>query len=300
MTLRGDEAEVLQVAYRTLLAGGTLSGISRDLTVAGFVTPRGKPFRHSGVRAILRNPRNAGLRAYRGEIVGQATWPGIVTEETWRAADTLLADPLRRQNDGTARRWLLGGLALCGRCDDGTTVRVNYRERAADGTPVLVYRCRSHAHLSREAGFCDWRVSERVIARLSRADARDLLVDDDRPDMASLRGEAEVLRMRLDQLAEAHADGTITMSQLRAGTERLRRKLADVDANMVHVDRAPLLADLVTATDVRKAWHAAGLDRQRAVISLLYEVTLMPRPAGRAPLAVESVQMVARGLSNGS
>jgi len=292
MTIRADEAEALLGAYRNLLAGRSLTGIARDLTAAGFLTPKGNPFRHNNViRTILANPRNGGLRAYRGEIVGAAAWPSIVPEETWRAAHVLLSDPQRHKNESTARRWLLGGLALCGRCDDGTTVRVNYREPDAAGIPARVYRCRRHAHLSRAADFCDWRVSERVIARLSRDDARDLLVDDRQPDLAALRAEADVLRIRLDQLAEAHADGTITLSQLRTGSERLRGKLADVEARMVHVDRAPLLADLVTAEDVRKAWEAAGLDRQRAVVSLLYTVTLLPRGPGRAPLSVESVRM---------
>jgi hypothetical protein len=92
----------------------------------------------------------------------------------------------------------------------------------------------------------------RVIARLSR-DARDLLIDDDRADLADLRAEQSTLRMRLDQLAEQFADGALSASQLRAGSERLRARLADVEAKMVHVDRAPLLADLVTASDVRKA-----------------------------------------------
>ena len=63
---------------------------------------------------------------------------------------------------------------------------------------------------------------------------------------------------------------------------------------MVHIDRAPLLADLVTADDVRKVWEAAGLDRQRAIISALYTVTLMPRRPGRAPMSVESVRMEAK------
>jgi site-specific DNA recombinase len=66
--------------------------------------------------------------------------------------------------------------------------------------------------------------------------------------------------MRLDQLAEQFADGALSASQLRADSERLRARLADVEAKMVHVDRAPLLADLVTASDVRKAWEAVGLD----------------------------------------
>jgi hypothetical protein len=102
--------------------------------------------------------------------------------------------------------------------------------------------------------------THRVIERLSRDDARDLLIDDDRADLADLRAEQSTLRMRLDQLAEQFADGALSASQLRAGSERLRARLADVEAKMVHVDRAPLLADLVTASDVRKAWEAVGLD----------------------------------------
>jgi hypothetical protein len=60
---------------------------------------------------------------------------------------------------------------------------------------------------------------------------------------------------------------------------------------MVHVNRVPLLADLVTAPDVRKAWEMIGLDRQRAVIDLLYKVVLMPGIRGPKRLDLESVRM---------
>jgi site-specific DNA recombinase len=303
VTIREAEARALRSAYMSLLAGSTLLSISRDLYAAGFGASSGKPYHHATVRTILQNPRNAGLRGYTTrrangryatDIIGPAQWPGIVGEDTYRAACALLSDVARRTNGvGSARMWLLGGLALCGRCDDGeTTVRVNYRGRAnADGKPVRVYRCRAYPHFTREASWCDWRVSERVIARLSRANARDLLIDDDREDLAALRTEESAVRLRLDQLAEAFADGNISGAQLKAGSERLRERLTDVQARMVHVDRAPILVDLVTAGDVRKAWHSIGLDRQRAVIDLLYIVTLMPRPAGNAPAPLESVRM---------
>jgi site-specific DNA recombinase len=294
LTVRPDEAGALKAAYRSLLDGGSLSRIARDLTDAGHRTGQGKPFTHNAARAVLLNPRNAGLRAYNNEIVGKAQWPQIVDEDTWRTAHALITDPTRRRQDGTARRWLLGGLALCGRCADGTTVRVNYRERDATGQPVRIYRCRTSSHLSRAAEFCDWRVAERVIARLSRDDARDLLVDDDRPDLDELRAEASALRLRLEQLAEAFADGTLTAGQLKAGTERLRARLADVDARMVHIDRAPVLADLVTADDVRATWHRLPIERQRAVVDILYAVTLLPRGPGRGDVEVESVRMEAK------
>jgi site-specific DNA recombinase len=222
----------------------------------------------------------------------KAQWPAIVDKETYMAARAILTDSARRRGPGSsARKWLLGGLALCGRCDDGTTVKVTYREADANGRNVRAYRCHKSSHLTREASFCDWRVTERVIARLSRDDARDLLIDDDREDLAALRVEQSTLRMRLDQLAEQFADGTLTAGQLKAGTERLRTRLADLEARMIHVDRAPLLADLVTAHDVRKAWEGIGLDRQRAVIDVIYKVTLLPRGPGRKPAELESVRM---------
>jgi DNA invertase Pin-like site-specific DNA recombinase len=292
MTVRDPEAKIVRRAYASLLAGTSLYGIVREMNATGFTTPGGKPFKDNGVRFLLLNPRNAALRSHRGKIVGPAAWPPIVDRDIYDVAKALLTDEDRLTNRiGTARRWLLVGLMLCGRCDDGTPVRVTYRDRDKDGNPVRVYRCRDHAHLARRADFCDWRVTERVIARLSRGDARDLLIDDDREDLGDLRREADTLNTRLTQLSEGFADGAITAVQLRAGTERLRTRLGDVEARMVHVDRAPLLADLVTAPDVRKAWEAIGLDRQRAVIDLLYKVTLMPGVRGPKRLALESVRM---------
>ena len=42
----------------------------------------------------------------------------------------------------------------------------------------------------------------------------------------------------------------------------------------------------------RAAWESAGLDRQRAIIDLLYSVTLMSRGPGRHPTDLDSVRMV--------
>jgi DNA invertase Pin-like site-specific DNA recombinase len=296
VTVRETEAEALRQAYASLLAGRSLVGLGRDLNAAGFLTARlGKPFNHSSVRAVLVNARNAGLRSYRGEIVGPAAWPAIVDEDSWRAAHALLTDSSRRTNRTTARIWLLGGLALCGVCDDGTQMKVTYRgERTRDGTLVRSYKCRKFTHLTREASWVDWRVSERVIARLSRDDARDLLIDEQLPDLGELRRESDTLRLRLEQLAENFADGTLTAAQLKAGTERLRSRLAEIDAKMVHIDRAPLLADLVAAKDVRAVWENLRLDRQRAIIDALYTVIVMKRPVGRGAPSLDSVRMEAK------
>jgi hypothetical protein len=61
---------------------------------------------------------------------------------------------------------------------------------------------------------------------------------------------------------------------------------AQLDGVTVQLARAATLdplVGLVGAPDVRKAWKALGLDRQRSVLRALVEVTLRtPRP-GRMP-----------------
>jgi site-specific DNA recombinase len=290
MTINEVEAAALRQAYQAILAGATLVSICRDLTRAGFTTPAGKPWRHSGIRAILLNPRNAAIRTYWYEEVGPAQWPAIIDLDTFRAVESILKDPGRRKNGntGTARRWLLGGLAICGVCDDGTPVRVNYRaDTDHDGNSIRVYRCRKAAHLSRVADWCDWRVSEHVIAKLSQPGARDLLVD----DVAELRSQAEAVQVRLDRLEDKYAADEISRAAYLRNRTEFTENLADLRARTVRVDRGPTLQDLIEAVDVRAAWQGIGLDRQRAVIDLLYTVKIMRRSPGRFETPLESVEM---------
>ena len=104
-TVRPSEAAHISAAYSSLLAGVSASQIARDLNAAGMTTAKGgKPYRHSSVRQMLVNPRYAGLRAHKGDVVGPAVWNGIVTEDVWQAAQAILADDGRRTNKGTGLR----------------------------------------------------------------------------------------------------------------------------------------------------------------------------------------------------
>lgn len=53
----------------------------------------------------------------------------------------------------------------------------------------------------------------------------------------------------------------------KSGSPRVRRpraRQADLEAHMAHVDRGPILADLVTADDLRAKWEDLRLHRQRS------------------------------------
>jgi site-specific DNA recombinase len=287
ITLRPSEARLVRLGYERILAGGSLRGVAREWNAAGAVTAHGGPWRPDSVRDVLLRARNAGLREYRGEVVATGTWKRIVSEETWRAVVAVLTDPARRNTPDTRRKWLLSGLAFCGHC--GATVNTGRTQHGR-----RTYKCSATRHLARDAEPIDDLVRRVVVERLSRDDAADLLVDDDRPDVDELRSTAQTLRARLDELAGMFAAGSVTGSQLATGTERLRAELAAVERSMAHASRADVLGDLVRAAEPGKVWDGLDVDRQRAVIDVLMTVTLLPPGRGARTFDPTTVEVTPR------
>src|SRR5439155_18073394 len=73
------------------------------------------PWSASTVSLFLRAPRNASLRAHNGEIVGKGTWPALVDESTWKAAQSVLNAPGRAPGRKSVRRHPLTGVLRCGK-----------------------------------------------------------------------------------------------------------------------------------------------------------------------------------------
>lgn len=272
MALVEDEAAHVRTWSGQLLAGRSISSIAREA---------GK--HHSSIRVILQNPRNAGLRVLDG-VQYPGAWPAIVPEDTWRAVVALLTDPDRRTNTGrTARRWLGSGLYQCERCD-GRPVAASFAGHANHGRHT--YACmstRGGCSRSWSAAPLDAWVVELVTARLRRGDLADLLPRD-RPDVDALRAERVAARARLDAMAVEFADGELTASQLRAATERLRGRLAELDAVLTDAGRVGPLGSLVAADDPGAAWLAIPVEdvaRRQAVVRSLLTVNLGAPLRGR-------------------
>ena len=288
-TVRAVEAAAVRDGYRRLLTGATIAEIARDWNGRGLTTTQmsraGEPssWRPDAVRAVLKNARNAGFREYQGTLY-PATWPGLVTEATWRAARELLADPSRRSTPGTRARSLLAGVARCGVC--GATIHAGGNGR--QGIPG--YRCSaSMGHFARMAEPIDSYVSAVVLARLTRPDAIDLLVDRDRPDVDALRAEAHALRLRLESLATEFADGDLEAGQLKVITARLRQKIGTLEAAMADAGRTQLLGPLVGAPDVAKVWEGLTTAQRRAVIDTIADVVINPVGRGVRTFRPETV-----------
>jgi site-specific DNA recombinase len=290
-----EEAREVKAAFNQLLAGASVTGIARGLNDRNILNRNGKPWSHNSVRGVLLNERYAGLREYRGDLYPGA-WPAIVSEDTWRAARTILLDDDRKTSPGPARRWLLSGIALCGICDDGTTVTSAYRGKSKvkgrEGETERIYRCRDSKHLARLAEPIDFMVEAYAAARVAAPDAVDLLVNAEQPDLDELRATAVTIRARLAALAEEFAeDDDAEPREFRAAAKRLNERLVEVEAKMAHPQRARILADVITAEDPSAAWYDLPLDRKRAALDVLATVTILRGKSGRRPFDETTVRI---------
>lgn len=285
-TVVEDEARELRGTARQLLAGATLMELCADLNRRGVRTSLGNSFRITSLRHLLLNPRHAGLNTYGGEVIGRGDWPAILDESTHRAVVALLTDPSRRTAASTVGKHLLSGLVRCGRCGDAMFAS----PMGPKGAYWMVYRCRK-AHLARRLDLVDGVVEGMVLARLARADAVDLLVDENADDADQLRGEATAIRAQLADSADLFGDGTLTATQLRKITERLRERLQAVESRQTAHGSEQVLADLIVSADPSATWEGMTLGRRRAVVDVLLEATIVPAPHKGARFTPEQVEI---------
>jgi site-specific DNA recombinase len=302
-----EEADAVRWGYDALLSGeSSLGAIARNWTARGLVSTQtrtarsgheGEPSLFSGVkvRQVLLNARYAGIVTHLGQEIRTYTadngevhelkpvWEPIVSEETFKAAEALLKDPTRFTGKGFGK-YLLSGIALCG--VEGCTGHAH--AGGASRPDIRGYRCSATGgHFSRKALPAEQFVEAVVIARLSRPDARDLLVKQG-PDSKALRHEVLVIDRRIEGLAGLVADGTFTPAQARAATDKLKTQRADLAARIADSGKVDVLGPLV-GKDVEAVWQEMDMDRRRAVVDALMTVKLHPVGHGTRTFRPETV-----------
>jgi DNA invertase Pin-like site-specific DNA recombinase len=290
------EAEVIRDAAAAVLRrdkDGALRAIARRLRDAGEVpTVTGVPWSAEILRDVLLKPAVAGILMHRG-TEHPASWDAILDVDTWRSVVAVLCDPERRTSTSNAPKWLMSGQLGCG-CDCGecrSVGRVNAtggRDHCAPG-----YTCRVHSHVRRSAVAVDDYVSQIVVERMRRKDARDLFRPAPRAeiDAPALRSEAARLRSQLDGLAEAFADGLIDRGQLAAGTARIKARDAEITSLLSAHDTPDPLAEFRTGRDPGEVWKLLSLERRRAIVGTLLTATLRPVARGRSGFDPDGVEI---------
>ncbi len=210
-------APMIRAAYEAVVRGEKITAIASRFNAAGVVGLSGKPWSASTMSLFLRSPRNAGLRSHNGVIVGKGTWEPLVDEETWQAAQTVMARNVHAPK--SVRKHLLTGVLRCGKagCDghlSGNWVR-QAGNKAAPRAYALVYACKTCRGVSVRAEHVEPLLQVALVERLSRPDAAKLLrkttfnASEDR----KLRTEERVLRAKLAQLGKDFASAPPEFTQ---------------------------------------------------------------------------------------
>lgn len=279
ITIMAAEADVIRQGYADTLAGESLSEITRKWNASGLPTSTGGVWHRQGVRDVLINPRNAGLRRYltseqkdvrrnnpEAGLFAPAQWPAVVDEATWRATVRILADPAR-WTGGRGEKHLLTGVAVCSVC--GQTVV------SGGGTQRPNYRCSSMTHFARKMQPIDEWVCEVAIAALSKPGAAQLWST---VDTTALMAKADVLRLRLADLDEDYT--SMARERWRALNEQVQAELADVEAQLVASTPRSPIGKVATAKDPRAAFESLTKPQKRRVIDTIMDVVIHPPGMG--------------------
>jgi DNA invertase Pin-like site-specific DNA recombinase len=273
--LHREEAKLLRKAYKDFLNGTALYTIAARWNGAGVLTPRGNTWTGSRVRELLLLGRNAGLREFRGEVVGGGTWPEIVNEDTWRRAHAKITEK-KSTGPYQGRKYLLSGIALCGACDAPMTSHISARGKRQ-------YACYNAGcrKISRDGVKVDEFITEHVVGRLSREDAVDLLrAPVDPADTAALREERRALRDKLKQLGKDFATAPPEFTQ--AALAEINGRLEEIRVALEDPGKAAIFEDVIGADDVGKAFGSLDLGRQRTIVDALMVITVLPVGKGTA------------------
>jgi site-specific DNA recombinase len=266
LTLIEAEAAVVGELVARFLAGESLHSLARWLDATGVRTVNGNPWRTTTVRAMLRSGRIAGLRELRGEVVGKALWPAIISE---RDRERVLHTMETKKVSGrrTPRRYLLSGMLRCGKCGNPlySAARESTRRYVCSPGP-------DHGgcgHLTVVAVPVEELISEAVLFRLDTPELADALAGRAGGDeqTAALSAGLVADREQLDELAALYARKQITAREWIAARGEIETRIRDGERQVSRASGDHVLAALVGGgAQLRQQWTGLNLDRQAAVV----------------------------------
>ncbi|MBS4103002.1 recombinase family protein [Tsukamurella paurometabola] len=302
ITIRESEATVIREVVDRFLAGESMRSLSAWLTETNVPTVRGAAWRPSSLGTVIRSARIAGLREYKGEIIGPAVWDSIISVEQ---RNQVLARFAARQASGrrAPRKYLLSGLLRCGRCGTPLYTSTQHVKSTSGGGRVRRsrrYSCMSGpdhngcGKLTIVAEPVEQIITAAVLARLDSPQLADALTGRVSADaqLTQLQAQVEADQNKLDELAGLYADGAITAREWMTARVPIEARIKAMSRHITEQTTAPVLDGLIgNGAELAQSWDTLNLDRQHAIIrALLDYATIMPGHRGTQSVALERVQ----------
>ncbi|HEY1531935.1 MAG TPA: recombinase family protein [Galbitalea sp.] len=279
-----QQAEVIREAVGRILAGQSLRSVATDFNKRDVASPSGAPWVPATLRQVIKRPAIAGLRQYQGKVAGKSTADPIIDADTHERLTALFADPTRKSNHaGREPKYLLSGIAICGRCGGIMKRAIGHTNTLANGVQKKQppsYVCGDCHKVRRIQSKVDELVEAVIVARLAQPDIASQLFTSGNPEAArEARDNIATVDAKLANAADQFADDTITADQLKRITARLRDERARLEAVLRSATPTLALAEF-THGDVAAKWMASPIEVKRLIVETIMRVTIRPSGSG--------------------
>lgn len=281
VTHRPDEVEIIRTLTARFLAGESLRSLAQWLQDEGVKTVFGNPWRGPTVKGILVNPRNAGLRAHRGEVVAKAVWEPIISETDHRRVQALV-EKRTRTGARSPRTYLLTGMLRCGRCS-----HTLYSSRRGESRRNVCLRGPDHGGCGRLTVVVEpveQLVAASVLYRLDTPELADTLAGRaaENEHAAALSETLAADQHQMAELAEMYAAREIGRSEWVTARKPIETRVADAERRLARMTRSDALAGIVGNGDaLRSQWSDLNLTRQHAIVKAVLDHAVVAPAASR-------------------
>ncbi len=295
ITHRPDEAEVIRTLAARFIAGESYRSLVQWLDDEGVRTVNGGVWRTMSLRTMLTNPRMAGLREHRGEIVGPAVWEPIITLED---RDRILSRVRAKAASGrrVPQRYLLSGLLRCGKCG----VRL-YSSRRQTSRRYVCLSGPDHGGCGRltvVAEPVEDLITDAVLYRLDTPELAEALTGSAQADAetAAMAEQIAADRAQLDELAQLYAAKAIPAREWLAARNPIEERINAAERRLARAARSDALTGLVgNGEGLRGQWAELGLDRRHVIVAaVLDHAVIGPGVSGARALDPARVEPVWR------
>lgn len=305
------EAPIVQEAFRRVREGHSVLSIVNDFEARGIEKRSGGYFGRAHLRSMLINPLYAGLRVYNPggrknagaePKITEAVWPGLVSKAEFYAVQQILSDPRRRSHRGSrpnAVKYLLSGVAVCGKCDGLVRAR-EMGFSAAHTRPI--YLCHRKGHVVAPIAELDKFAEDLLLAWLEKPSTYSALKQADEvsdQELAQVRDDIAQLRADLDDLKAKAAARKVTLDFVTTVEPEWQADLARLEARERELATPSVLTGLIQpGPDVRRRWEViTSIEVRHRIARLVLVPTLVGqirlRQVGQGRRKVEIFERVA-------
>jgi site-specific DNA recombinase len=269
-TIDEDEATLIKEMAGRMLNGETAATVARDFNGRGIPAPKSKNgWTAATVAKIVRSPRVAGLRSYKGSVIGEGEWQAILDRSTWEQLNSRIR---RTSRPGRPTAFLLaGGIARCAEC--GTTLWSSW----ANGKPRYVCPSRAGAggcgKIAISAEPFEKMVTRDVISVITGPKFKKALKTAAGDDTARRKAALELTAAeeRKTEMAGDYADGTISRREWMTARDRLDERI-DAATKILAADTGPLAGLPTTTKALTELWDTTeSVEWRRAVIDTVID-----------------------------